>query len=60
MQPIELIIVTGKQFKNSKKYSWYKYIYPGTYIVGIKGMSKRKLGTKVLITSLDKRWDGTQ
>jgi hypothetical protein len=27
------------------------------YIIGIKGMIKKKLGTKVLVTLLDKRWN---
>jgi len=27
------------------------------YIIGIKGMTRKKLGTKVLITLLDKRWE---
>jgi hypothetical protein len=27
------------------------------YIIGIKGMIRKKLGIKVLITLLDKRWD---
>jgi hypothetical protein len=27
------------------------------YIIGIKGMTRKKLGTKVLISLLDKRWD---
>jgi hypothetical protein len=27
------------------------------YIIGIKGMTRKKLGTKVLTTLLDKRWD---
>jgi hypothetical protein len=27
------------------------------YIIGIKGMTSKKLGTKVLTTLLDKRWD---
>ena len=27
------------------------------YIIGIKGMTRKKLGTKVLITLLDKRCD---
>jgi hypothetical protein len=27
------------------------------YIIGIKGMTRKKLGAKVLITLLDKRWD---
>src|SRR6266508_2894657 len=55
-QSIELRIVK-KQFKNGLKYLGYKYIHQGMYIVGIKGMTRKKLGTKVLITLLDKRWD---
>jgi hypothetical protein len=27
------------------------------YIIGIKGMTRKKLGTKALTTLLDKRWD---
>jgi hypothetical protein len=27
------------------------------YIIGIKGMTRKKLGTKFLVTLLDKRWD---
>jgi hypothetical protein len=27
------------------------------YIIGIKGMTRKKLGAKVLISLLDKRWD---
>ena len=27
------------------------------YIIGIKGMTRKKQGTKVLVTLLDKRWD---
>jgi hypothetical protein len=27
------------------------------YIIGIKGMTRKKLGTNVLVTLLDKRWD---
>jgi hypothetical protein len=27
------------------------------YIIGIKGMTRKKLGTKDLVTFLDKRWD---
>lgn len=54
--PVELSIVS-KQIENSLKYSGYKYIHQGMYIIGIKGMTRKKLGTKVLITLLDKRWD---
>jgi len=55
-EPDSLRIVS-KQFKNALKYSGYKYIHQGMYIIGIKGMTRKKLGTKVLITLLDKRWD---
>jgi len=55
-EPVLLRIVS-KQFENALKYSGYKYIHQGTYIIGIKGMTMKKLGTKVLITLLDKRWD---
>jgi hypothetical protein len=27
------------------------------YLIGIKGMTRKKLGTKILVTLLDKRWD---
>lgn len=55
-QPVELKIVS-KEFKNNLRYSGYKYIHQGMYIIGIKEMTRKKLGTKVLITLLDKRWD---
>ena len=55
-KPVELKIV-AKEFENSLKYSGYKYIHQGMYIIGIKGMTRKKLGAKVLITLLDKRWD---
>jgi hypothetical protein len=54
--PVDLRIVS-KEFKNSLRYAGYKYIHQGMYIVGIKGMTRKKLGTKVLVTLLDKRWD---
>jgi hypothetical protein len=53
-QSVELRIVS-KQFENSLRYAGYKYIHQGMYIIGIKGMIRKKLGTKVLITLLDKR-----
>jgi len=52
-----LLRIVSKQFENALKYSGYKYIHQGMYIIGIKGMTRKKLGTKVLITLLDKRWD---
>lgn len=55
-QPVELRVVS-KQFENNLRYAGYKYIHQGMYIIGIKGMTRKKLGTKVLITLLDKRWD---
>jgi hypothetical protein len=55
-KPVELKIV-AKEFENGLKYSGYKYIHQGMYIIGIKGMTRKKLGAKVLITLLDKRWD---
>jgi len=55
-EPVQLRIVS-KQFENALKYSGYKYIHQETYIIGIKGMTRKKLGTKVLITLLDKRCD---
>jgi len=48
-EPVLLRIVS-KQFENALKYSGYKYIHQGMYIIGIKGMTRKKLGTKVLIT----------
>ena len=53
--PVELRIVS-KNIHNDLKYSGYKYIHQGMYIIGIKGMTRKKLGTKVLVTLLDKRW----
>jgi hypothetical protein len=55
-EPVDLKIVS-KQFKNSLRYTGYKYIHQGMYIIRIKGMTRKKLGTKVPITLLDKRWD---
>jgi hypothetical protein len=49
--------IVSKQFENSLRYVGYKYIHQGMYIIGIKGMTRKKLGTKVLVTLLDKRWD---
>jgi hypothetical protein len=54
--PVDLRIVS-KQFENSLRYAGYQYIHQGMYIIGVKGMTKKKLGTKVLVTLLDKRWD---
>ena len=56
IEPVLLRIIS-KQFENALKYSGYKYIHHGMHIIGIKGMTRKKLGTKVLITLLDKRWD---
>ena len=47
----------SKQIENGLKYTGYKYIHQGMFIIGIKGMTRNKLGTKVLITLLDKRWE---
>jgi hypothetical protein len=55
--PVDLIIVS-QQFENSLRYVGYKYIHQGMYIIGIKGMTRKKLGTKVLVTLLAK--DGIQ
>jgi hypothetical protein len=55
-EPVLLKLVS-KQFENALKYSGYKYIHQGMYTIEIKGMTRKKLGTKVLITLLDKRWD---
>jgi hypothetical protein len=54
--PVDLRIIS-KQFENSLRYAGYKYIHQGMYIIGIKGITRKKLGTKVLVTLLDKRWD---
>jgi hypothetical protein len=54
--PVDLRI-ESKQFKNSLRYAGYKYIHQGMYIIEIKCMTRKKLGTKVLVTLLDKRWD---
>lgn len=55
-EPVQLRIVS-KQTEKRLKYTGYKYIHQGMYIIGIKGMTRKKLGTKVLITLLDKRWE---
>ena len=52
--PVELKIVS-KNIENELKYAGYKFIHQGMYIIGVKGMTRKKLGTKVLITLLDKR-----
>jgi hypothetical protein len=49
--------IVSKQFENSLRYAGYKYIHQGMYIIGIKDMTRKKLGTKVLVTLLNKRWD---
>jgi hypothetical protein len=49
--PVDLRIIS-KQFENSLRYVGYKYIHQGMYIIGIKGMTRKKLGTKVLVTLL--------
>ena len=54
--PVDLRIVS-KNIENDLKYCGYKYIHQGMYIIGIKGMTRKKLGAKVLITLLDKRWE---
>ena len=54
--PVELRIVST-DIETQLKYSGYKYIHQGMYIIGIKGMTRKKVGTKVLDTLLDKRWD---
>ena len=50
----------SKQIENRLKYTGYKYIHQGMYIIGIKGITRKKLGTKVLITLLDKRWESVR
>ena len=52
--PVDLRIVS-KNIEGELKYCGYKYIHQGMYIIGVKGMTRKKLGTKVLITLLDKR-----
>ena len=52
--------IVSKNIKNELKYSGYKYIHQGMYIIGVKGMTRKKLGTKVLITLLDKRWESVE
>jgi RIO-like serine/threonine protein kinase len=47
--------IVNKQIENELKYSGYKYIHQGMYIIGIKDMISKKLGTKVLTTLLDKK-----
>ena len=54
--PVDLRIVS-KNIENDLKYYGYKYIHQGMYIIGIKGMTRKKLGAKVLITLLDRRWE---
>ena len=54
--PVELRIVS-KNIENELKFRGYKYIHQGMYIIGVKGMTRKKLGAKVLITLLDKRWE---
>jgi hypothetical protein len=49
--------IVSKEFENSLRYAGYKYIHEGMYIIEIKGKTRKKLGTKVLVTLLDKRWD---
>jgi hypothetical protein len=44
--PVDLRMVS-KQFKNSLRYTCYRYIHQGMYIMGIKCMTRKKLGTKV-------------
>jgi len=48
--------IVSKNIENELIYSGYKYIHQGMYIIGVKGLTRKKLGTKVLITLLDKRW----
>uniref|UniRef100_A0ACD5W626 Uncharacterized protein n=1 Tax=Avena sativa TaxID=4498 RepID=A0ACD5W626_AVESA len=61
---IELIVLThlvdlkivSRNIENELKYCGYKYIHQDMYIIGVKGMTRKKLRAKVLITLLDKRW----
>jgi hypothetical protein len=43
--PVDLRIV-NKQFENSLRYAGYKYIHQEIYIIRIKGMTRKKLGTR--------------
>ena len=54
--PVDLRIVS-RDIENHLRYCGYKYIHQGMYIIGIKGMTRKKLGAKVLITLLDRRWE---
>jgi hypothetical protein len=38
--------IACKEFENSLRYTGYKYIHQGMYIIGIKGMTRKKLGTR--------------
>jgi hypothetical protein len=38
--------IASKEFENSLRYTGYKYIHQGMYIIGIKGMTRKKLGTR--------------
>src|SRR3989337_181629 len=49
--PVDLRIVS-KNIENELRYCGYKYIHQGLYIIGVKGMTRKKLGAKVLITLL--------
>jgi hypothetical protein len=54
--PVDLRIVS-KNIENELRYYGYKYIHQGMYLIGVKGMTRKKLGAKVLITLLDRRWE---
>ena len=43
--PVDLRIVS-KNIENDLKYCGYKYIHQGMYIIGIKCMTRKKLGAK--------------
>jgi hypothetical protein len=51
-----ILDIKKEEVLNKSTYK-YKYIHQGMYIIGIKGMIRKKLGTNVLVTLLDKRWD---
>ena len=39
----DMLRIVSKQFENALKYSGYKYIHQGMYIIGIKRMTRKKL-----------------
>ena len=45
-----------EKYENKLNFSDYKFIHQGMYVIGAKGMTRNKLGTKVLITLSDNRY----